>query len=62
MIDYDRKFSRNTAGQFEPVKPVKIRKGFNKKDEVDNQEVDNKENVGGLKAEMLIPVIFSFSG
>lgn len=38
VIRYDRKFNRNTAGQFEPVRPVKIfRKGFYKiNDEVDN--------------------------
>ena len=63
MIRYDRKFSRNTTGQFEPVNAGKIvRKGYYKNEAVDKAEVDNNENVGGIKHKMLIPVTFSFKG
>lgn len=60
---YDRKFNRNTAGRFEPVKAGKqFGKVITNSDEVDNGQVDNKENAGGLQRKIIIPVISGTSG
>jgi hypothetical protein len=44
------------------VRPVRLPERYTKSDEVDNQEVDDKETAGGIKAAMLIPANFSLSG
>jgi hypothetical protein len=52
VIDYDRKFDRNTARQFEPVNAGEtVWSCKQKRTRLVAGKVKNKQNVGGIKLE-----------